>query len=270
MTCGRETAARATPRLPEDWRALLSAEGLSLPEPRRVEVSGWPVGMEGRTWLMVPSRCHQLYFSPSSDLEKVHRLYSHLDGIYEFLAGRSPEPCPTPIRAFLVPGEYGRSRCSLEHNAMRTGDTGDFAFNLSSFLHEETHLFNFAAIGGMGQNWWTGEFSCIYFQERARCALEGRDFRQMVRQKRPNEPAGRLVELEELGKAAILDGASALYFLEETYGQERLDAFRAARLELDRKRGPQAPTAPLFARAFDTDVGALDRHWRRFYGFPDP
>ena len=152
---------------PDDWDNIWL---LPMPSPTTVQVSElYDLGkdLENRQWLMVPTKDHQIHFTPSADKTKVAEIYARIDNLYTFLAQRSPAKPPTPIRVFLVPGEIGRSRCSKTSNAMRAGADGDTLFILTSLLHEETHIFNFAFLNDTPQGWWTGEFSCIYFQQRA-------------------------------------------------------------------------------------------------------
>jgi len=124
---------------------------------------------------------------------------------------------------------------------MATGDLGSFECNLTSFLHEETHLFNWETlrrIGGRCQGWWAGEFSCIYFQERAGFYRNGVDIRRQVLRWFPQEPRHQLTQLSRIadkeGHSDELfhEAFAFLYFLEERFGPQRLLEFRTRMLQV--------------------------------------
>jgi hypothetical protein len=147
---------------------------------------------------------------------------------------------------------------------MRTGADADAAFIVSSLMHEETHLFNFAFLGDSAQGWWTGEFSCIYHQERARLTKQGADLKSELSRRLPNGP---LSSLEGLGQPAFDSALSALYFLEETYGTARMIEFRRQCLISSKATNGHALPNSVFRKAFDKDAAVLDGEWRAFFGW---
>ena len=255
-----------------DWKQLWQPNKAALPSPVKVRTGSLgSLGqeLENREWLMVPTRYHQILFQDSTDRKKVAELYELIDGLYVFLSGRNPAKPATPIRAFLVPNEWGQSRCSQTTPAMRTGDKGDVPFLLTSFLHEETHLFNFAFLGGKPQGWWSGEFSCIYFQERARLEHEGRDLKKEGQSRLPHGPVAPLAELDARGKSAFDEALAAQFFLEEKYGKERFDEFhRQCLLSSKAGNGGRLPEAT-FQQVFGKGAAALNEEWRTFYSWTD-
>src|SRR5258708_2329929 len=165
LTC---TVAWTQP--PDEWSRVWTPNGAALPA--AVEVRATALGdlgpeLESAHWLMVSTKYHQIRYQASADTRTVVEVSRVIDNLYDFLSRRSPAKAKPPIRVFLVPGERGKSRCSPQAVAMRTGADADAAFIVSSLMHEETHLFNFAFLGDRAQGWWAGEFSCIYHQERA-------------------------------------------------------------------------------------------------------
>jgi hypothetical protein len=253
-----------------DWELLWQPNGAVLPSPSRVHIGSLGdlgADLENRDWLMVETRHHQLLFQDSIDRGKVAELYQLLDRLYVFLEGRSPAKPMTPLQVFLVPNQRGHSRCSPEFRAMRTGDQGELAFLLTSLLHEETHLFNFAFLGARAQGWWSGEFSCIYFQERARLQHEGRDLRQELRSRLPQGPLAHLADLDARGKSAFDEALAAQIFFEDKFGRERFDKFRRqSLLSAQRTNGGRLPGA-VFQEVFGKDALSLDAEWRKFFGW---
>lgn len=250
-----------------DWDSIWL---LTMPEPTAVEVNnlgGLGGELENRRWQMVATKYHQIHYQLSTDKRKVAEVYSRIDNLYRFLAERSPAKPQTPIRVFLVPDEYGRSRCSKISNAMRTGDRGDALFMLTSLLHEETHLFNFAFLDSMQQGWWAGEFSCIYFQQRALWQGQGKQVKQQIQNSLPNGPSCRFSEISSLGKKAFDEAISVLYFLEEQYGRKKFIELRKALLEEARKSEGWSLSNSVFEQVFGKEVGRLEMEWLRFYGW---
>lgn len=219
------------------------------------------------SWLMVPTRYHQIYYQASADMNTVAEVYQSIDNLYEFLDRRSPAKARPPVRVFLVPGEHGQSRCSPQSVAMRTGADANAAFILGSLMHEETHLFNFAFLGTSAQGWWTGEFSCIYHQERALLTRQSTDVRGALSRRLPNGPAGTLASLEGRGKDAFDSAVSALFFLEETYGPARMIEFRRQCLMSSKSTNGRALPESVFRKVFGKDTTTLDREWRAFFGW---
>jgi hypothetical protein len=266
-------AADANPPA-NDWVTLWQRSDVAMPVPVTVRVGAGELGglgedLENCDWQMVSTGHHQLYFQPSADRAKVAELYRLLDRVYVFLSGRNPAKPSTPIKAFLVPNERGHSRCSQSVSAMRTGEQGELPFLLTSLLHEETHLFNFAFLGRKPQNWWCGEFSCIYFQERARLDAEHRDLRKELSSRLPKGPIGPLAELDRHGKDAFDEAVAAMFFLEETYGCARFNDFRCQCLASAKaSNGGKLPES-IFKQVFGKDSTTLDKEWRAFFGWPE-
>jgi len=250
-----------------DWHTIWQ---WPMPVPETIEVKqlgGLGEDLENRKWQMISTQYHQIYYQPSTDTKKVSEIYSLIDNIYRFLEGRSPAKLKTPIKVFLVSNESGHSRCSKLSNAMRTGAQGDVLFILTSLLHEETHLFNFAFLNNMAQGWWTGEFTCIYYQQRALWQAQGKDVKKEIASKLPNGPLCHLSEIDERGKQAFEEAISTLYFFEEKYGRERANSFRLACLE-ESKRTNGAPLPDsAFAQVFGQDIARLEQQWLQFYGW---
>jgi len=185
------------------------------------------------------------------------------------LEGRSPAKFKPqiPIRAVIVPGQSGRSRCCWQANAVRTGDEGDLIFNMTSLLHEETHLFNMAFLVDKPQGWWSGEYACQYFQERARLTAQKKDIKKEIQGMLPKGPKGHLRQLDSLGKEAFDEAFSAYYFFEEKYDPNSFQRFRLACLE-DAKASLGGNLAgTVFEKAFGKDVDALEKEWLAFYGW---
>ena len=257
----------ATAEQSSDWNAIWC---LPLHASRTAAIGSVPdlgADLENRSWRMIPTRYHQVHFQPTLDETMVAEICARIDNIYDFLAGRSPTKPPTPIRAFLVPDERARSRCSRTANAMRTGDQGDVQFILASLIHEETHLFNFAFLKEVPQGWWSGEFTCIYFQERALWTAQGENPKTAAAARLPNGPSCRLAEIQSRGKDAFDEALSALLFLEERYGRDKLVAFRQACLQASLKSAGGPLDDAVFADVFGRTVSQLNTEWREFYGW---
>ena len=254
-----------------EWHRLWQKNGAPFPSPQTVQVGSLgELGseLEDREWLMVRSKYHHLYYQPSTDPKVVAEVYQLIDNLYEFLSQRSPATVKRPVLVFLVPGERGRSRCCFRTNAMRTGASVNTAFILSSLLHEETHLFNHAFLGDKSQGWWTGEFTCIYFQERARLTEEGSDIKAAFRSRLPNGPIGQLAELDGYGERAFDEAFTALFFLEETYGRARFSQFRRQCLVSSQASNGGPLPKSVFAQVFGKESQELDQEWRAFFGWP--
>ena len=253
---------------PDEWQRLWIPSGAVLPEPVKVRVHALgDLGseLEAAEWLMVSTRYHQIYYQTSIDTVMLDAVYRVIDNVYEFLSRRSPVNASQPVRVFLVPGERGRSRVSPQAVAMRTGADADAAFVVGSLMHEETHLFNLTFLGHSGQNWWAGEFSCIYHQERARLTKQGADVKREFARRLPNGPSSPLASLEGLAQPTFDAAVSALYFLEETYGTARMIEFR--RHSLLASKSTSVLPASVFLQVFGKDAAALDREWRAFFGW---
>jgi hypothetical protein len=225
--------------------------------------------IEGKEWNKLSTKYHLVYYQPSLEKDKLQQVVLYLDNLYDFLKKWNPAAPRTPIKTFLVPNEMGHSRCSRNSNSMRTGDKGDAVFMVTSLLHEETHLFNFAYLGARPQNWWAGEFSCIYFQSRARMLAEKTDILQFVISKLPNGPKSALGEIAAAASQKITDSIfdeafSAMYFLHATYGDDKFRAFREELLSLDTSINVTG-TERAFKRAYGAGFADLDHQWRNFY-----
>ena len=243
-----------------------------LPEPVKVRVhdlADLGSDLESAEWLMVSTKYHQIHYQSSVDLKMLADVYQVIDNLYDFLTRQSPASPKLPVRVFLVPGQRGQSRVSPQALAMRTGADADAAFIVGSLMHEETHLFNFAFLGGAAQGWWTGEFTCIYHQERARLTKQGVDLKSELAQELPNGPSGALGALEGNGgtQAAFNSAVSALYFLEETYGAARMIELRRQSLISSKASKGGALPPSVFRDVFGKDAEVLDRDWRVFFGW---
>jgi len=223
-------------------------------------------GLDSSNWLMVPTKYHQLYYQASADLKTVAEAYRLLDNVYEFLSRRSPAKPDAPVRVFLVPGERGKSRSSKQMVAARTGADADATFIISSLIHEETHLFNFAFLGNAAQGWWAGEYTCIYHQERARLTRAGGDLKTAIARPVPKSPLA-LSSLEGGDQSTFDAAVSALYFLEETYGATRMIEFRRASLLASKNSNGRPLPISVFRSVFGKDASALDVEWRKFFGW---
>jgi hypothetical protein len=243
-----------------------------LPEPVKVRVNAlgdFGSELESAEWLMVSTKYHQIHYQASVDKGMLAEVYQVIDNLYDFLSRRSPANAKSPVRVFLVPGERGRSRVSPQAVALRTGADADAAFIVGSLMHEETHLFNFAFLGESAQHWWTGEFTCIYYQERARLAKQGGDVKSDMARRLPSGPSGPLASLEGPSQRAFDSAVSALYFLDETYGDARMIEFRRASLVSSKATNGRALPASVFRQVFGKDAAVLDREWRDFFGWTD-
>lgn len=263
-------AFRAASAQPDEWQRLWMPSGAVLPEPVKVTVHALgDLGseLESAEWLMVSTKYHQIYYAPSIDTVMLGAVYQVIDNVYEFLSRRSPVDARQPVRVFLVPGQRGRSRVSPQAVAVRTGADADAAFVVGSVMHEETHLFNLTFLGRGGQNWWAGEFSCIYHQERARLANQGADVRREFARRLPNGPSSPLASLEGPAQPTFDAAVSALYFLEESYGTARMIEFRRQSLLASKSTNGHALPASVFLEVFGKDAAALDREWRAFFGW---
>jgi hypothetical protein len=255
---------------PDEWSQLWTSNRGTLPEAAKVRATGLAdLGpeLESAQWLMVPTKYHQIYYQASADINTVVEVSQVIDNLYDFLSRRSPANAKPPIRVFLVPNERGESRCSRQAVAMRTGIDADAAFIVSSLMHEETHLFNFAFLGDRAQSWWAGEFACIYHQERARLVKQGADVRTELARHLPHGPLGPLSSLEGPTQPAFDSALSALYFLEETYGTARMIEFRRQCLMSSKATNGQKMPASVFENAFGKDATVLDGEWRAFFGW---
>ena len=255
---------------PDEWHRLWTPNGTVMSEPVKVGVHGLgDLGpeLESADWLMVSTKYHQIYYQASVDRRTLAEVSQVIDNVYDFLSRRSPANAKWPVRVFLVPGERGRSRVSPQALAVRTGADADAAFIVGSLMHEETHLFNFAFLGESAQGWWTGEFSCIYYQERARLTKQGADLKSELARRLPNGPSHLLASLEGPTQPAFDSAVSALYFLEETYGVARMIEFRRQSLMSSKTTNGRALPASVFRQVFGKDAAALDREWRTFFGW---
>jgi len=253
-----------------DWDSIWQSTLSPMPEPTAVEVASLgELGeeLENRQWQMVATKYHQIHYQPSTDKKKVAEVYSRIDNLYRFLAGRSPAVPETPIKVFLVPDEVGHSRCDRISNSMRTGDGGDKRFMLTSLLHEETHLFNFAFLGNVPQGWWTGEYSCQYFQQRALWEGQRKLVKLQIKKLLPNGPLCHFGEISSFGSEAFDESISVLYFLEEQYGREKFIELRKALLAESQKTKGESASNSVFEEVFGKDVEQLEVEWLRFYGW---
>lgn len=223
----------------------------------------------GKEWRVVSTQYHDVYYMPSMDPDKLEQLLSWLDNIYAFLTPWSPAPLATPVRVFLIPGQWAHSRCSFKDHAMRTGDVAPAEFLLTSLLHEETHLFNFAYLGGLGQGCWAGEFSCQHFQLRAGIEREGGQvLQEIVTRELPWGPSCKFGQIALDYTKHFPEAFSALYFLHEAYGADQLVRLREAWLKAAKERRGAIDGEEAFLSVCGKGFDELDREWRQFYHWP--
>ncbi len=255
-----------------EWEKLWKPNGKPLPDSNPVmtfSLGGLGSDLEGREWQMVSSRYHTIYFRETADKVKVQAVYQLIDNVYDFLSAITPVKELAPIQIYLVTGEVGNARRAGGINAIRTGLDAELSVVIATILHEETYLFNRALLATSRSGWWASEFMAFYFQTRALQQLSGGDVREFVRKTAPQGLTVTISMLEQIGEPALATAWSVLYFLEETYGRNRLAAFRRAALKsADATRGGPLPDKE-FEREFGESVAAIDRKWRLFYGWPE-
>lgn len=226
--------------------------------------------LEQREWQMISSKYHSIYFQESSDRAKVHAVFQLIDNVYDFLSAITPVKDNTPIQVYLAPGEKGNSRRATDVNGIRTGADAEVAVIIGTILHEETHLFNNALLEYSTANWWAGEFTAFYFQMRALQHVSGGDVRDFIRKSTPQGPTISILSLDRVGQPAIATAFTVLYFLEETYGREPLDAFRRAMIKSSHHTADRSLAAAGFEKSFGDKMPEIERKWRAFYGWPEP
>jgi aminopeptidase YwaD len=258
------------------WRNIWSPKTIDLTKTEReyVKTAG-DLGndLEGKEWETIATKYHRVYYQPSIDKAKLKQVVQCLDNLYDFITIWSPAAPQVPIKTFLVPNELARSRCSRNSKSMRTGDKGRAIFMTTSLLHEETHLFNFAYLGNKAQGWWSGEFSCIYFQERTRLLAEKGDVKKFIHANLPDGPKHSFGEIAPAANQQIDDhilgeAFSAMYFLHSTYGDEKFREFRFELLRLAKSKGTSVSDSDAaFKKVFDVGFDELNARWRRLYGW---
>jgi aminopeptidase YwaD len=259
-----------------NWGRIWVPNNVDLSKPRQEYVKS--VGtlgndLAGKKWQTVSTKYNLIHYQNTIDKAKLKQVAQCLDDLYEFLKLWNPNAPDVPIKTFLVPDERGRSRCCKETNSMRTGDKGDAAFITTSLLHEETHLFNFAYLNKQPQGWWAGEFSCVYFQERARLEAEHADIRRHVKSILPDGPKTSLGGIapdanKKIDDYILGEAFSAMYFLHSKYGDQKLREFRTECLRLAKTKGVSASDSDApFKTAFGVGFDELDPQWRQFYGW---
>ena len=251
-----ELPTRTGPAERERWKNLW--------KPKKCDLSNVQTIVEdGKKWNNVSTRYFEFHFTETSNRKKVRQLASAMDNLYMFLHERTGRDIPYPIKAYLIPEQYGRSRCDFQTMSIYTGDEGDFEFNLTSYMHEITHLFN----KGRVQNWWSGEFMCIYNQERMRLGEEAarRFFRKAA--ERDTTRWDRVAEIDRsqlTGKKwnnRLFLGAAIHYFVEETYGLEKLKEF----WDLNSQPGSRMEIGSIITAVFGKDIDEMEREYRLFY-----
>jgi hypothetical protein len=98
---------------------------------------------------------------------------------------------------------------------------------------------------------------------------QGADLKSELARQLPNgpPPSGPLASLEGPTQRAFNSATSALYFLEETYGAERMIEFRRQSLLSSKASNGRALPASVFQQVFGKDAAVLDREWRAFFGW---
>ena len=106
----------------DDWSALCIPRKVDLSQARQEFVkSAGDLGddLTGKQWQILETKYHRVYYTSSTDPVKLAQVVGCLDNLFVFLGKWYPTKPDVPIKTFLVPGQYGRSRCSYR-NAMRT------------------------------------------------------------------------------------------------------------------------------------------------------
>jgi phenylpropionate dioxygenase-like ring-hydroxylating dioxygenase large terminal subunit len=150
---------------------------------------------------------------------------------------------------------------------MRAGADGDTLFILTSLLHEETHIFNFSFLNDTPQGWWTGEFSCIYFQQRALWQGQQKQTKQQIQNLLPNGPGCNLAEISARRKQAFDEALSVFYFIEEQYGREKFIELRKALLLESQKTNGRSLSNSVFEQVLGENLRRLETQWLKFYGW---
>ena len=266
------TSSMSEPNQFLEWEDLWIPRPAPDREVRREYVTGiidLGEDIAGKEWRVVSTQYHDVYYMPSMDLDKLEQLLNWLDNIYAFLTPWSPAPLATPVRVFLIPGQWAHSRCSFKDHAMRTGDVAPAEFLLTSLLHEETHLFNFAYLDGLGQGCWAGEFSCQYFQLRAGIEREGgKVLHEIVTRELPWGPSCKFGQIALDYTKHFPEAFSALYFLHEAYGADQLVRLREGWLKAAKERHGAVDGEDAFLSVCGKGFDELDREWRQFYRWP--
>ena len=257
----------------DDWKLIWEKRQMKpMPQPKSVHIKqagtlGEDLG--NQDWLMISTTYHTIYFKKTIDAKKLGEIYYLIDNIYVFLKKRNPanaKPAKTPIRTFLVANQLKRSRCCPKINAMRTGDQGTLYDIISSLMHEETHLFNMANLNGKPQNWWLGEFSCQYYQQRSKLGATKNDIHSYICGVLKNGPKYHLNDLDNAGREAFDEAFAALYFFEEHYGINALVRFRELHLNAA-KMSKGRSSRSFFVNAFSEELAVIEQKWLKFYGW---
>jgi len=264
-----------------DWNNLFKRRSIEIyVSYEQVTDSPW-TDVNNKTWNVIKTQYFKLYFQPSADQVKVRKLAEYIDNIYSFLEGRLGVKRIQPIKAFLIPGESGRSRWSSEndkYNAMRTGDNGDFLFNITSFMHEATHMFDAQFLGHPGGGWWEGEYMCGYFQQRMKLMGRGIDFKQYYQERLRGKSLPSWSFLNNPSKPTqglewkdIIDFDAAItipYFLEEKYGTKKLNEFWRECLLTYKTLGIREYFEHTFQKVFGKPITELENEWRKYWTTP--
>jgi hypothetical protein len=247
------------------------AVDMSKPQREFVEKVG-PSGkdLEGKEWLVISTKYNKIYYQNSIDQTKLRQVARYVDNVYDFLKTWSPSAPEIPIKSFLVPDEEGNSRCFFYTNSMSTGDKGEVRMIITSFLHEEAHLFNDAYIGKPGQGMWAGEFTCHYFQQRARQEAKNRDVKQYIKSVLPDGPKRSLGDIASEGFELHNEAFSVMYFMHKTYGDESFYKFRVELLQQSKtKNNSTRDPEDIFIKATGKGFDKLNPEWRKYYGWDD-
>lgn len=241
-----------------------SAGWLALWTPEKRDISNvQTVTEEGQKWNRISTKYFDLHFKDTANREEVLKLARTQDNVYRLLYERTGRDIPYPIKAYLMPERIG-AHCDFETMSIYMTETGNLDSFISWYMHEVTHLFN----KGKMQNWWSGEFMCIYDQERSihheagiweffknAAETDTTPWNQvddnMDRSKLPGEKWDN-----RLFKAAAI-----YYFIEETYGVKKLAEFwdRNCEPRVDKDIGP------VFEAVFDKSMEELQEEYQRFY-----
>ena len=261
------SGAPHAPKITGDWAILFKTHPIPV-SPTQVRITDMHgTDVNDKTWFVTHTKYFDLHFQPTSDPEKVKRLAKSMDSIYCFLQGRLGVARTVPIKAFLIPHAKLHSLSYPKLNMIRTGDEGNFLLNMTSFLHETTHLFAHEYLEHGKRSKWASEYMCQYLQTRLRPMEEGIDFRQRYRERTAHRELPSWSLLNDPGDSP--DYAAALmvyYFLEEKYGAGKLNDFWRERLEADRP-GPSRDLFEVsFQKVFNKPAARLEDEWRDFWG----
>jgi len=220
------------------------------------------VSEEGEQWNQVSTRFFQLHFKDSADREQILKLAALQDNVFRFLSERTRREIPYPIKVYLTPDDAG-ARCDFDTMSIYMTERNQLDGFLSLYMHEATHLFN----KGRTQNWWSGEFMCIYHHERSSRRENGvwRFYRTAA--ERDTTPWNQIADIDrdkltgELWDTRLRKAAGIYFFIEEAYGVEKLVEFWDRNCDASANANIQN----VFAAVLSKDIELLQKEYQRFY-----